>query len=116
MSTETKWTPGPWSLETVPTSCGVCHKIGPFPSKGIFHTHGYACVYADYASEENPIDRELLANATLIATAPELYEALEDLLGYFRSGNAVDVERATIKANAPEVLAARAALKKARGE
>ena len=45
MST-TKWTPGPWSLETVPTSCGVCHKIGPFPSKGIFHTHGYACVYA----------------------------------------------------------------------
>jgi len=43
---ERKWTPGPWRLETVKTSCGICHKIGPFPgSPG--HKHN-AYVYVDY--------------------------------------------------------------------
>ena len=114
MSTETKWTPGPWSLETVPTSCGVCHKIGPFPSKGIFHTHGHACVYADYASEENPIDRELLANATLIAEAPELYKALEALTGVVQSDPFLRYSEDSLYGKA--IKAALAALRKARGE
>ena len=98
MSTETKWTPGPWRYWK--EESGYCGEMVAANGKSV-------CVFLD-----DPNDKD----AALIAAAPELYEALEDLLGYFRSGNAVDVERATIKANAPEVLAARAALKKARGE
>ncbi|WP_238925141.1 hypothetical protein [Achromobacter insuavis] len=75
----TKYTPGPWSLETVRTSSGVCHKVGPFPGRREDHPPRHACLYADYPSDSNPSDQELLANARLIAAAPELLEALEDL-------------------------------------
>lgn len=72
-------TPGPWSIETVATSCGSCHKIGPFPGAG-HRREVHACVYADGIrigmDESNPAAKELLANARLIATAPELLEAL----------------------------------------
>jgi hypothetical protein len=56
-----------------------------------------------------------LANARLIAAAPDLLAALTDLLSYFDSGNSVPVDKATIKANSAEVLAARAAIAKAQG-
>lgn len=106
MSTQTKWTQGPWFTKREGwATVYVEARIGG----GLLQE-----VAACGPTQQGPEQQE--ANATLIAAAPELYEALEDLLGYFRSGNAVDVERATIKANAPEVLAARAALKKARGE
>ncbi|WP_211485469.1 hypothetical protein [Achromobacter ruhlandii] len=75
----TKHTPGPWSLETVRTSSGVCHKVGPFPGRREDHPPRHACLYADYPSDSNPADQELLANARLIAAAPELLDALEDL-------------------------------------
>lgn len=26
-------TPKPWQMNTLRTSCGVCHKIGPWPHK-----------------------------------------------------------------------------------
>lgn len=77
-------TPGPWTLETVKTSCGICHKIGPFPWTDTEKNH--ACVYVDdrMAWKHGP---ELLANAHLIAAAPEtaaerdkLVEALEILV------------------------------------
>ena len=41
---------------------------------------------------------------------PNLRETARELLKYFDSGNSVPVERATIRANAPEVIALRAAL------
>ena len=69
-----KHTPGPWTLETVQTSCGICHKIGPFPWKDGKQNH--ACIYADYPGT-GPIEKELLANARLIAAAPDLLEACE---------------------------------------
>ena len=60
-------TPGPWKLETVRTSCGLCHKIGPFPWREGQENH--ACIYDDYPP---PGGRpELVANARLIAAAPE---------------------------------------------
>ena len=74
---ETKHTPGPWTLETVPTTCGVCHKVGPFPGKRPVDKPRYACLYADYPSKGNQPDDELEANARLIAAAPELLQALK---------------------------------------
>lgn len=78
-----EYTKGPWSLETVPTTAGSCHKIGPFPSMGV-RPHVHACVYADGIriglDEKSPVAVELLANARLIAAAPELLEALESVL------------------------------------
>ena len=65
-----KHTPGPWKMKTVKTSCGRCHKIGDFN----------ACVYDDDTSL-NKFGRDtLLANANLIAAAPDLLEALETII------------------------------------
>jgi hypothetical protein len=73
-------TPGPWGISTVPTSIGTCHKIGPFPSLGN-NGQTYACVYADNVRERDygytKVGDELLANARLIAAAPELLAACE---------------------------------------
>jgi hypothetical protein len=75
-------TPGPWSLETVPTTAGSCHKIGPFPSAGV-RPVVHACVYADGIrlglDEQSPVAVELLDNARLIAAAPDLLSALDRL-------------------------------------
>ena len=84
----TTHTPGPWGLETVPTSIGSCHKIGPFPNIGA-REETYACVYADnvrisdYGS--SGIGDELLANARLIASAPEILKILIDCVPYLES-------------------------------
>lgn len=79
-----KFTPGPWSLETVPTQIGSCHIIGPFPSRGVYkETHACIYVYADNVRMHDygysATGDELLANARLIAAAPELYAALLSL-------------------------------------
>jgi hypothetical protein len=68
-----KHTPGPWAWANVPTSCGVCFKIGPlYVERG---TESHACIYADYPGK---MALELgEANARLIAAAPELLEALK---------------------------------------
>ena len=68
-------TPGEWSLKTVPTSDGSCHKIGPFPSASRVHSETHACVYAIGIrlgiDDSTPIARELLANARLmVACSP----------------------------------------------
>ena len=64
-----KHTPGPWKVETVPIESrggsNTCHKIGPFN----------ACIYDDSRPRENGIsEEENLANATVMAAAPELLE------------------------------------------
>ena len=69
----TDHTPGPWRLETVKTSCGVCHKVGPFPWKQGRENH--ACIYDDYPHKT--YTPELFANARLIAAAPDLLGALQ---------------------------------------
>jgi len=70
----TAHTPGPWELETVPTSIGICHKIGPFGNDT--GRIKYACVYDDGSHLQHP-NPELLANARLMVAAPELLEALK---------------------------------------
>ena len=79
---EAKHTPGPWVLETVRTSCGICHKVGPFPGRRENDEPRHACLYADYPSKHNPADAELDANAILIAAAPDLLDALEKFVKY----------------------------------
>lgn len=73
-----KHTPGPWILMTVPTSVGSCHKVGPFPNGSRSET--FACVYADGLrkgiDDELPAAQELVANARLIAAAPDMLVAL----------------------------------------
>ena len=85
-------TPGPWVIETVPTSVGICHKIGPFPPRRPDDvTPRSACLYADYPSVHNPADNELYANARLIAAAPDLLKALELLVDNpYRDGTESD--------------------------
>ncbi|UUX38855.1 hypothetical protein NTJ56_08650 [Burkholderia contaminans] len=77
---EIKHTPGPWILETVPTSVGSCHKIGRFPGAG-HRPHTYACVYADGIrpgiDDALPAAIELAANARLMAAAPDMADVLE---------------------------------------
>lgn len=94
-----KHTAAPWTLETVRTSIGICHKIGPFPWKDGKENH--ACVYVDYPGD-GAIEAELLANAKLIAAAPELLEALQAVVSV--------ADRATV-----EFDKARAAIAKAIG-
>lgn len=79
---EFKHTPGPWGLETVPTSCGICHKVGPFPPNREGEKNRHACLYSDYPSPDNAADRELLANAHLIAAAPTLLTKLIEAANY----------------------------------
>ena len=109
MTDQPKWTPGPWAMETVRTSCGTCHRIGPFPRPAhASKPEGWACVYDDYPPGVGSPD--LLANSHLIAAAPDLYSALEKALNFITNTESEMGE------TLPCGDAARAALAKARGE
>ena len=89
----TKHTPGPWitdSKERTDTARYIMAAARPFP-------HTIARIDLVNRAEDE-------ANAALIAAAPEMYEALRDLLA--------------VKPNsdAPEWVAARAAIAKAEGQ
>ena len=75
-----KHTPGPWAMETVRTSCGLCHRVGPFPSPKSWKADkpAHACIYDDYPPTGG--SPELVANARLIAAAPDMLAALKALL------------------------------------
>lgn len=63
-------TPLPWTLETVPTSLGVCHKIGPFPWR--LGRENHACIYVD-STGSAPDTIELKSNAEFIIHATSTY-------------------------------------------
>lgn len=85
-----KWTPGPWWFEAdeVEGMVYVAHKGTECPSTTI-------CSF-------EAVDECDVANARLIAAAPDMYEALEAMLEFPNSG--------------PSHSFAKTALKKARGE
>ena len=90
-----KHTKEPWKLDTVDTSIGICHQIGPFPSNGVYgETH--ACIYNDnvklYDLGHSKVGDELHSNAKRIvscvnscagiqnpAAIPDVVEALDTL-------------------------------------
>lgn len=114
-----QWTPGPWTLTTVPTSVGICHKIGPFPPSLDGGRPRHACLYADYPSDSNPADQELLVNAKLIAAAPELVEALQTLVkriefySTMKDDERPNIEQWEYTEGSSDMAKARAALAKA---
>jgi hypothetical protein len=119
-----KHTLGPWTLTTVPTSVGSCHKIGPFPVSSSIRSEIYACVYVDGAyigREESPATQELHANARLIAAAPELLAALQAFVALDTSFSTICNQHLNDMVDEGQPLAravkqARAAIAKATGE
>lgn len=107
---ETKFTKGPWKLETVPTQVGICHKIGPFPGS-CGKEVGSACVYVDGAHAYEPQlgkEGELYANALLMTAAPDLYAACQSAVSLLRKLGGTNHD--------PEYTELVNALAKARGE
>lgn len=107
-----KHTPGPWVMDTIRTSVGICHRIGPFPPRRPDdETVRHACLYADYPSAFNPADEELEANARLIAAAPDLLtdlrEAAATLRRYEELHRAKGTAESTAKAEVNAELASR---------
>lgn len=81
-------TKGPWTLETVKTSCGICHKVGDF-TRGRDRKNTYGCVYDDYpdSSMDGSPSAAIAANAKLMAASPCLLEALQMVAAKIKSGD-----------------------------
>jgi hypothetical protein len=98
---ERKWTPGPWEVDDA----------GDVHSKHLGYAYSFVAIstgedYGGYYGDNADVDLQKKANAHLIAAAPDLYEALENLLN--------DPGDDYIKTRHWD--AARAALAKARGD
>lgn len=100
-------TPGPWAIKPMIDEDQVGIFSGPGASRGDWGG-GYAGGSPRYVAVADKRDTpaETLANARLIAAAPELLEALEALLSYDNLGA---YDRATVRQQA------RAAIAKATG-
>mgnify|MGYP000916682868 FL=1 len=104
MSTETKWTPGPWSVVHDTDITGVEND----PANGCVGPVDVAHVYL------RTVPGRTEANATLIAEAPALYKELEALTGVVQSDPFLRYSEDSLYGKA--IKAALAVLKKARGE
>jgi hypothetical protein len=103
MMSETRWTPGPWNIiegDSVVFIESAKRKIA-------------ATNHAPYWHHFSEID---LANAHLIAAAPDLYAALDAITARYVSIAVSGDCGFWNPENEPEVVAARAALSRARGE
>ena len=105
---ETKFTPGPWTLIT---HSGENVLIGAFEIRGMFGDK--PGIYPIFQQSRSAIDGATvylhLADALLIATAPDLYTALKYLVEY-------EMPSAMSGSVAQRWEDAQDALKKARGE
>ena len=109
---ETKFTPGPWQyrFKTIKDDWGeVRRHDGRLVAK---------CVFGWWTDDELNEHRKnktdpAAANASLIAAAPDLYAALKDLDDAFCGENRTKEDRFRSR---QAIIAARAALAKARGE
>ena len=111
MTDQPKWTPGPWFIVTPTQGFEVCtiHGVERQPTEdGLGQTWVYIRPESLVRDGEWhwPDEAECTANAHLIAAAPDLYAALDGLLGLLDAGSLYE----------PQAYAARTALAKARGE
>ena len=97
MPNEPKWTPGPWKASSV--------EDGSFDILGVTASGTVPTIVACLC-ESSCSSEEDAANARLIAAAPELYEALEELLAAECNDQAYGAS--------VEAIAAMSAVKKAR--
>lgn len=101
---ETKWTPGPWKAGRP----DMATMVDGAPSKWIYAGEQYvACASGRI---DGPFDK-VMANAHLIAAAPDLYEALDWAIQSWDEHN-----KHGFNMQGDWVQDARAALAKARGE
>jgi hypothetical protein len=110
MSNETKWTPGPWRI----------NKYGSIGA-GEFGSSPIVASIESFWGDAYLVEGDHQANARLIAAAPEMADALEP---FSREANSYDPDEddshihiwGDIKLTLGDLRAARAALRKARGE
>ena len=98
MTDQPKWTKGPWPIKPTGDFKRIVIGDGLVDGPGGYEV---AEVYSDDCDRD-----EAMANAHLIAAAPDLYAALDGLLGLLDAGSLYE----------PQAYAARAALAKARGQ
>lgn len=106
MTDTPKYTPGPWCLDVEPSDDGTFFVQTPEGRDG-------QCIAEVY----NQTTPDTVANARLIAAAPELYEALRSLLAEVEADREAEDPQARTQMeweDAP-LAAARAALAKAEG-
>lgn len=105
---EPKFTPGPW-VETLETrSCDICTIYSVSP-RSTPEPEAQCWLYIIAPESLYRDEQEQDANARLIAAAPDLYEALAEMVSTYREGGPDDSEPSMVRA-------ALAALAKARGE
>ena len=81
MTSKTKFTPGPWRVVTDHPTNAAVHIYAECEG---WHSDDLATLYGPYEGEEDengvwPLGETRMANANLIAAAPDLYAALDDL-------------------------------------
>jgi|LakMenEpi03Aug12_release.lakeMendotaPanAssembly.Ray.scaffolds.fasta_scaffold1729890_2 DNA primase large subunit len=106
---ETKFTPGPWS-NLKPSETDASEFVD-LQFIGVVDRDFARLAAVHFGS--GPASLECTANAKLIAAAPDLYAALKDLDEAFCSENRTKEDRFRSR---QALIAARAALAKARGE
>jgi hypothetical protein len=98
-------TPGPWVIQT-------CNANGPFLDSFFISTEErIVCRFPTGTGQFSETGQENLANARLIAAAPELLSALEDMLCAYMGDREMTAEDCVCAADI-----ARAAIAKAKGE
>ncbi len=108
---ETKWTPGPWTA-----------RANTWSRFEIYYSRGHRGQLASVAKHDDPSSpppvNETEANARLIAAAPELYDALDEIIRWIGVGDGKTPEKRGAKCEFLSEALAKVdiAMKKARGE
>ena len=108
-----KWTPGPWIADDVFMQNGHCVRVGTYNGdKHYYHASVTLCecYISDKDSDDNPRISIIAAerNARLMATAPELYNALDAIIAADERGQGLPFAEA--------IAHALVIMSKARGE
>lgn len=102
--TETRWIPGPWSIDTDGSSSIDIIAKAKDPETG----EEYDAVVAEWVAH---------GDATLIVAGPEMYEALDVCVSVLGGcANELEAQGVGTRAVIEAIAMGRAALKKARGE